>query len=161
MLTRSVQWAAFILLVVVISLPTFIYVASASLPRDNILHIDPHAWYIEALSHGALPLIMLFINTIVLPPAACRLSEADGNASPKILIGRLLNTLMIPAMVTLYLDQGCFQGFMHLWQRCQPEMAAQSQLPVGCPFGTTTTTTTSSGSVTLTIPYNCNIEQCK
>ena len=146
----------------VISLPTFIYVASASLPRDNILHIDPNAWYIEALSHGALPLIMLIINTIVLPPAARRLSGADSNASPKILIGRLLNTLVIPVVVTLYLDQGCFQGFMHLWQRCQPEMAGESKLPVGCPFSTTTTTSTNSVyTIRATTPYPCNIEQCK
>ena len=33
---------------------------------DNILHIDPQAWYIEALSHGALPLIMLIVNSSVI-----------------------------------------------------------------------------------------------
>ena len=64
---------------------------------------------------------------------------------------------MIPVVVTLYLDQGCFQGFMHLWQRCQPEMAGESKLPVGCPFYTAIT----QGGNTITLTYPCNIEQCK
>ena len=104
---------------------------------------------------------MLIINTFVLPPAARKLSGADGNASPKILIGRLLNTLVIPVVVTLYLDQGCFQGFMHLWQRCQPEMAGESKLPVGCPFQKTTITASSIGTTMSTTRYPCNIEQGK
>jgi len=123
------KWVLWIALVLVLATPGFMYILLQSLPSDNVLSLDPENAYLYMY-----PIYMAWTNALL--PVAAQWLDGKNRCAPKILIGRVLNTLVLPIVLTLYLDHGCFQGFMSFWNPCQLGNGSLN-LPSGCPFNVT------------------------
>jgi len=59
---------------------------------------------------------MLAVNNYVLRWSARKLNSPHSDSATKLLVGRLLNTLVLPIAIAIYIDQGCYQGYKHFWK---------------------------------------------
>ena len=128
-------WGVWLVGVAVASAPTFVYVSAFSLPADNKA-FNPQKWSVRTVTHGVYPIYMLTLNTVLMPYAARFFVKCTGgheNEASKILVGRLFNTLLLPIMATVYMDQQCYRGYLWFWDPCQ-RGDTTFQLPTGCPF---------------------------
>jgi len=133
-MNSAMLWLVYLLALTPLAMPTVLYVASHTFPANNIIFDTESVWVKLVGSHVGYPCCLLAINTMILPRLAryivLRLGTT-GDASKFILIGRLMITIVVPIISVIYLDQGCYRGFMQFWTPC---MRGESDFdfPNGC-----------------------------
>jgi len=106
----TILWVLF---VAILSLPTYIFVAAASLPANNIFGLDTGGWIVSLFNIGLYPIMMLAVSVFVIPLTARRcFGEYSALAE---FLGLTLVVIILPALTTAYVDQNCYQGWLDWW----------------------------------------------
>ena len=139
----AVAWfARWLIFVLLLNVPTVLYVISLYLPADNALGIGKSET--SALRHG-LPLFLAAINSAFLPTLTrvllCRhdwgllrrlqYSEATV-VSRLLLLGRLLSFVVIPVGAVIFLSDGCYANWTYFWTVCHSKSTLNYTAPTGC-----------------------------
>ena len=121
---RVIGITGILLVCLVCTIPSAIYVMLNSLPEDNILVQMPH----QGTFLGILLTPFLVLCSQFIFPRVCLLSgryEYPTNMSRAIHVGSrrylvicTLFSTVIPFIVLLLWDGGCLSGFMNIWEPC-------------------------------------------
>ncbi len=114
------KWALVLLLWCLISAliasPTVFYVMAGSLPSDNTLGVK-----FDNFSLLGIAAATVLINQMIAPRIARAFGKCTGfdeESSRLLLIYRLITSL-VPVLVMVILDQGCFQYYLSFWETCE------------------------------------------
>eukprot|EP00937_MAST-01D_sp_MAST-1D-sp2_P003592 g3592.t1 len=132
--------AAWLLVTVLLSFPTVLYVVVLYLPTNNTLGIGRGG----ALAlRGGVPFLLALVNAVVLPVltravvgGCLRRGAAGGRgdevAARLLVLARLLTTIVIPVGAVLVLGEGCGEGWKLLWTPCHGNTSITYDTQTGC-----------------------------
>eukprot|EP00466_Bigelowiella_natans_P018611 jgi/Bigna1/80454/fgenesh1_pg.71_\ len=99
-----------------LSVPSIIYTISAALPSENSLGIRLR----NNFEVTAVVMASVFTNAFLIPKAGRTFAEATGYAeeSSRLLVIYQITSTLLPVIILLILDQGCFQYYLTVWDAC-------------------------------------------
>ena len=119
---KVLLWMVWIAIVLVLSVPTALYILSNSLPPDdNVLSLGPTL--LIFFEKGAAPILYTISAWLVPRLARLVVKRITGEPNTKtaaqmMMLARLSTTLLIPFALILILDQQCFGLWLQLWSPC-------------------------------------------
>lgn len=121
-----ILWVVWILVTLLLSVPTALYILSNSLPPDeNVLHLGSAA--LLFFEKGAAP-ILYTISAWLVPPLARLIAKRvtgvpsvyyTQTAAHMMIFARLFVAILIPFATSLALNQQCFGLWLQLWGPCR------------------------------------------
>lgn len=109
-------YAGWALIFSLMLIPQIVYILVFSLPSDNVFGIRA-----DLATGYALVVADLAVRAFFLAPLARWYARRIGKkgAAPRIILFSYLLRLLVPLLVLVILDQGCFQGYMAFWSACR------------------------------------------
>ena len=112
--------------VVVLSVPTFLYSMTSSVPIDDSIFDNTvfDFFHSESASadvwiHRAAPILLTLINAAMIPPLVRWCSAHSGWPSSWLLLAsRLLTTWVVPTAAVVVFSNSCNKSWLLLWNKC-------------------------------------------
>ena len=127
-------------IVLLLGLFPALYAISANVPGDNSFGIGENVLELVQHSSGG---IMYGINSVLTPMLVmCIVKAFHGGEESKassyhvtrvIMFSRMFLMLVIPAGVTIMTNQGCYRGWLGLWNACQDGKNFDIRIPLTSP----------------------------
>jgi hypothetical protein len=123
---------------VLLSVPSVVYGMTTAVPtRDSVLSeiLGKDLTDIVAFVHGAAPIIITLINSVIVPAVVTYCCErSTWQSAHLLLVSRLLTTWLVPVAVVVVFSNSCGRMWLRLWAKCQTE-ETMNELNVWGPSG--------------------------
>ena len=145
----AVLWALWLVITLILSIPSALYIVSTSLPPGGFLGSTT----LLIFQHAAAP-ALYSISAVCIPPLArWVVRKVTGESRPctaarLMIFARLMVTLVVPFGMVLLLSQGCQARWLMLWSPCREE--GTFDISVTVPIAATNTSNAGSNSISIT-----------
>ena len=116
-----------------LSCPSFIYGLTTVIPTQDSI-FGGNFITIASTIHAAAPIIITFINSVIVPAVVVYCCDRSRWQSARLLlVSRLLTTWLVPVVVIVVFSDSCGRMWLRLWAQCLPER--RHELDVWGPSG--------------------------
>lgn len=116
-------WLGWTAITAVLSLPTALYAASATIPDDDVFKGDSRSW-LETF-HVLAPALTLMVDRLLIPPVSKVYAKRSGlRLSMLKTTARMASMWVVATGVTILLHENCIGGWKWFWRVCNDESSA-------------------------------------